>query len=229
MNNLLILHGAIGSVKQFTHLIRFLESDFKVYAIDFSGHGGSEIPAEDFTIEMFANDVLDWMAKKEIDKIDIFGYSMGGYVGLFLARFYPEKIGRVFTLATKFHWHEETAKHEASMLDPDKIMDKFPAFAEELKHRHAPEDWAEVLRKTAKMMIALGHNNTLKDADFRAIENTVLVSVGDRDKMVSIEETLGVYRQLKNGQMLVLPDTYHPIEKVSGDKLIHEIIDFFKV
>ena len=87
MNNLLILHGAIGSVKQFTHLIRFLESDFKVYAIDFSGHGGSEIPAEDFTIEMFANDVLDWMAKKEIDKIDIFGYSMGGYVGLFLARF----------------------------------------------------------------------------------------------------------------------------------------------
>lgn len=228
MNNLLILHGAIGSVKQFTHLIKFLGNDFNVYAIDFSGHGGSAIPDEQFSIEMFANNVLEWMDQKGIEKIDIFGYSMGGYVGLFLARFYPEKIGRVFTLATKFHWHEETAQREAAMLDPGRIMEKFPAFAEELKHRHSPEDWAEVLRKTAEMMINLGHNNTLKDADFRRIENNVLLSVGDRDKMVSIEETLGVYCQLKNGSMLVLPDTHHPIEKVAGDRLVHEIIDFFK-
>jgi esterase/lipase len=153
---------------------------------------------------------------------------MGGYVGLFLARFYPDRIGKVFTLATKFHWHEETAKREASMLDPSKIMEKFPAFAEELKNRHSPEDWSVVLSKTAEMMINLGHNNTLKDADYKAIENEVQVSVGDRDKMVSIEETLGVYRHLKNARMLVLPDTLHPIEKVEGDRLVHEIKNFFK-
>ncbi len=228
MSNLLILHGAIGSVKQFTHLIKFLESDYNVYALDFSGHGGSAIPDDHFSIEMFANDVLEWMDQKSFDKIDIFGYSMGGYVGLFLARFYPEKIGKVFTLATKFHWHEETAQREASMLDPDSITEKLPAFAEELKHRHSPADWRVVMQKTAEMMIALGHNNTLKDADYQKIENEVLVGVGDRDKMVSVEETVGVFRKLPNGRLLVLPNTPHPIEKVEGDRLIHEIKDFFK-
>lgn len=228
MNNLLILHGAIGSVKQFTHLIKFLEGDFKVYAIDFTGHGGSDIPSIPFSIKLFAGDVLRWMEHKELDKIDIFGYSMGGYVALYLARHYPEKIGRVFTLATKLHWHEETAKREASMLDPAKIMEKFPAFAEELKYRHAPEDWSVVLSKTAEMMIDLGHNNTLKDPDYRAIENEVQLSVGDRDKMVSIDETLSVYKLLKNGRLLVLPNTPHPIEKVEGDRLLKEIKDFFK-
>lgn len=228
MNNLLILHGAIGSVKQFTHLVKFLESDFNVYAINFTGHGGSDIPSIPFSIKLFADDVLRWMEHKELDKIDIFGYSMGGYVALYLARHYPDKIGKVFTLATKFHWHEETAKREASMLDPAAISEKFPAFAEELKHRHSPEDWTIVLSKTADMMIDLGHNNTLKDTDYRAIENEIQLSVGDRDKMVSIDETLNVYKLLQKGRLLVLPDTHHPIEKVEGERLIHEIRDFFK-
>jgi pimeloyl-ACP methyl ester carboxylesterase len=228
MKNLLILHGAIGAVKQFTHYVKFLESDYKVYAIDFTGHGGSDIPSIPFSIKLFGNDVLKWMEQKNFETIDIFGYSMGGYVALYLARHYPEKIGKIFTLATKFHWHEETAKREAAMLNPDIIMEKFPAYAEELKHRHSPEDWKVVLQKTADMMIELGHNNTLKDEDYRAIEAEVLVSVGDRDKMVSIDETLGVYKQLKNGQMLVMPNTPHPIEKVDPDRLVHSIKEFFK-
>ena len=47
-----------------------------------------------------------------------------------------------------------------------------------------------------------------------SIEHDVLVGIDDRDKRVTIEKTLDVYRKLKNGKLLVLPDTPHPLEGI---------------
>jgi hypothetical protein len=38
--------------------------------------------------------------------------------------------------------------------------------------------------------------------------------LGDRDQMVSLQETLDVYKALPQAQLAVLPNTPHPIEKV---------------
>jgi len=121
-----------------------------------------------------------------------------------------------------------TASNECKMLDAGNISEKIPKFAEQLSQRHSPQDWKIVLKKTAEMMINLGRSLTLKPDDFSLIENNVMVSVGDRDTMVSIEETVDVYRKLKKGSLLVLPDTSHPIEKISADRLAYEIKLFFK-
>jgi hypothetical protein len=37
--------------------------------------------------------------------------------------------------------------------------------------------------------------------------------LGDRDKMVSLEETVTVSKQLPNASLAVLPQTSHPVEK----------------
>jgi len=228
MQELLLLHGALGSKEQFVSLEKKLKDSFSTHLINFSGHGGEPIPREQFSIKLFADDVLSYLDKMKIDKINIFGYSMGGYVGLFLARHFPARVYKIFTIATKFKWDEEIALKETKMLNPVKIKEKIPAFAEELRKRHSPQDWEIVLTKTAEMMTNLGRNNELKDEDYSLIENLVLVSVGDRDKMVSIQETDEVYRKLKNRQMLLLPDTPHPFENVPLKRLEPEIKNFFK-
>jgi esterase/lipase len=159
-------------------------------------------------------------------RINIFGYSMGGYVGLYLAKIYPEKIRKVFTLATKFRWNEEISALEVKMLDAAKIKEKVQMFADELKNRHGT-NWEKVLSKTAEMMTNLGRENTLKTDDYSAIENEVLIGIGDRDKMATIEESIDVYRRLKSGRLLVLPNTPHPLEKVNTERLVYEIKGFF--
>ena len=78
------------------------------------------------------------------------------------------------------------------------------------------------------MMLELGREPVLPIGDLAGIEHRVMVGVGDRDKMVSIEETVAAYRQLPNGRLIVLPDTPHPLEKVSQDRLAHEIAEFFQ-
>ncbi|MCG3167086.1 MAG: 2-succinyl-6-hydroxy-2,4-cyclohexadiene-1-carboxylate synthase [Bacteroidia bacterium] len=226
MQKLLLLHGAIGSSKQFDALVPLLQNQFEVYILDFSGHGGKPIPDKPFSIELFAKDVLNWLEEKKIETINIFGYSMGGYVTLYLAKHQAEKVGKVFTLATKFNWNAEGAAKEAAMLNPEKIAAKVPAFANALEQKHG-ENWKTVLIKTADMMINLGKSPALSMTDLAAVQQPVQISVGDKDNMVTLEETIAAYRQLKNAQLLVLPQTQHPFEKVNTPRIAAEIVQYF--
>ena len=226
MQHLLLLHGAIGAKDQLQPLAEKLKDTFKVHTLSFSGHGGEAMP-ETFSIEAFAADVLTYLQKNNIGKASLFGYSMGGYVALYLAKHHPAKVEKIFTLATKFLWTPEIAAKETKMLDAEKIAGKIPAFANALEQRHAPNDWKAVLQKTAAMMTELGHNNPLQLSDYEQIEQPVLIGIGDKDTMVTLEETIDVYRKLKNANFIVLPNTQHPIEKVDVERLAREVELFF--
>jgi pimeloyl-ACP methyl ester carboxylesterase len=177
-------------------------------------------------MQFFADAVLSFMAEQHLEKASIFGYSMGGYVGMYLAKHHPDKIEKVITLATKFHWDEAIATNEVKMLNPDKIEQKLPAFAESLKDMHAPFDWKTLLNKTADMLTSLGQNNTLKPYDYASIATPSLLLLGDRDKMVTLDETLAVYKSLPNARMGVLPGTPHPLDKVEVSLLAFLIRGF---
>lgn len=228
MQPLLLLHGAIGAADQLEPLAKALSNRYKVYAIDLSGHGNEPFSCEPYSMMLFANDALKFMEKHGIEKISVFGYSMGGYVGMYLAKHHPERIDKIVTLATKFHWDEETAAKETQMLDPAKIEAKVPAFARALEKRHAGKDWKEVMSRTADMLRSLGADNTLKIDDYKDIQTQCLLLLGDRDKMVGLDETLAVYRTLPNAAMGMLPGTPHPIEQVNVETLSFFISNFIK-
>ncbi len=185
------------------------------------------MPAADFSIPLFAADVLAYMQQHGLAQVSILGYSMGGYVAMYLAKYHPDKINKVLTLATKYLWTEEIAAREIQMLQPEKITQKLPAFAATLSARHAPISWAAVLQKTTEMMVALGASPTLSLHDFTTITTPSLLLLGDRDKMVSIEETIAVYKALPNAQFGILPGTAHPIEQADVSLLCFYACRFF--
>jgi pimeloyl-ACP methyl ester carboxylesterase len=226
MQTIILLHGAIGAASQLSRLADALSSDFRVFTFDFPGHGGKDDGGAVFSMEFFADAVLSFMADQGLEKASIFGYSMGGYVGMFLAKHHPDKIEKVITLATKFQWDEAIAANEVKMLNPDKIEQKLPAFAESLRAMHAPFDWKALLHKTADLLTALGKDNTLKPTDYSSITTPALLMLGDRDKMVTLEETLAVYKTLPNAKLGVLPGTPHPIDQVDTGLLAFLIKGF---
>ncbi|MBL7884689.1 MAG: alpha/beta hydrolase [Bacteroidia bacterium] len=226
MEHLLLLHGAIGSKQQLEELEKELSNSYTVHTLNFSGHGNTIMPNE-FSIPLFANDVINYLNEQQIKDAHIFGYSMGGYVGLYLAKHNPERVKKVFTLATKFLWTPTIAEKEIKMLQADKIIEKLPAFANTLNERHQPNDWKLVLEKTAIMMIALGNKNELSIDDYKTIEKSILIGIGDSDTMVTLEETIEVYRSIPKANFMVMPNTPHPIEKIDQLRLCQEIKRFF--
>ena len=227
---LLLLHGAIGSSKQLKPLAEVLKQQyFNPDLFDFVGHGGVQMPNADFSIDLFARDVIAWMDDYRIGCADIFGYSMGGYVALYMAKNFPGRVGKIMTVATKLEWTPGGAEREVKMLNPGKIEEKVPAFAAALRERHAPHDWKENLERTAAMMLNMGNNPPLKDDDFRSIEHRVHMCVGDKDTMVTISETEHVHRLLKNSDLKILGNTPHPVEQMDVALLSAEATDFFKL
>ncbi|MBI1225833.1 MAG: alpha/beta fold hydrolase [Bacteroidetes bacterium] len=215
MENILLIHGALGAVSGMQPLAERLKDDgFAPQMLNFSGHGGTPFE-ESFGIGQFANEVLGYMDKNGIEKADIFGYSMGGYVALHLASQHPERVGKIITLATKFDWTPEAAERETKMLDPEKIEAKVPAFAAQLHERHAPNNWKELLSRTAGMMLELGQRPLLTTDILSKIIHPCLICLGDSDQMVSFEETNQASTALPNGQLKILEKTPHPFEKVN--------------
>lgn len=227
MKTIILLHGALGAKDQFMPLSNKLKQEgFHVLSFNFSGHGQTPF-LKHFGIEQFAKELEQYIIDNHLDKPSVFGHSMGGYVAVYLASQQPGLIGSIITLGTKFEWNSEILKKEIQMLNPLKIMEKQPKFGEALKTRHGVE-WENLLQKTAEMMMQLGRKNVLGQRDFVSIENKIMIGLGDKDNMVSLDETAGVYKQLKNGSMFMLPETKHPIETVNVEILAKIISDFEK-
>jgi pimeloyl-ACP methyl ester carboxylesterase len=226
MKDLLLLHGALGSKEQFLDLEIALAEKYKLHTLNFSGHGRRPSHQHAYTIQNFAHEVLDYMNENYIQTMDVFGYSMGGYVALWLARFYPERVGKIYTLGTKLKWSEEEAEREIKMLNPDVVVEKVPAFAQSLAERHGEHEWKSVMSKTASLMKDLAHTH-LTDQDFIKMEHTVLLTRGSKDNMVTAEETEYVQRLIKNAQYKEYEGVPHPFEKFPLEVLTREIENYF--
>ena len=224
-SNIILLHGALGTKRQFVQLAELLSNQFNVYTLNFEGHGDRASTSK-FSIELFTNNTIKFIQESNIQKTNIFGYSMGGYVGLNLAKQYPEYVDKIVTLGTKFNWSKEAAEAEVKMLNPIIIEQKIPKFAEALKQLHSPNDWKEVLTKTAELMLNLSTGNKLNSNDFHQIKHEILIGIGSLDKMVSIEESKNAVSHLTNSQLKIIDGFYHPIEKNDSKQLAVIIEEF---
>ncbi|MDB5251088.1 MAG: alpha/beta hydrolase [Flaviaesturariibacter sp.] len=226
MKALLLLHGALGSARQLAPLATALSHRFDVHTPQLPGHGGD--PLDEFSIPAFASFIAGYIHNKGLEGSPVFGYSMGGYIALHMARQEPSLFSRVATLGTKLDWTEDGAANEASLLDPASLEEKLPAFAETLRERHAPADWKEVTRNTAALMLDLGRRPLVTNADLATLPIPVMLMLGDRDRMVSLDETLAARKALRAGSLAVLPGTPHPLEAVDPGLVSEILIRFFE-
>lgn len=217
LENILLLHGALGTKEQFNELKDLLSTKYNVLVLNFEGHGDS-ISTNNFTIELFVDNVIEFLNHSKIEKTHIFGYSMGGYVALKLALRMPKLASKIITLGTKFNWSKEATAKEIKLLNPEIMEQKVPDFVSALAKLHQPNDWKNIVSKTAGLMISIESVSKLNSDDLKQIQNEVLIGIGDKDRMVTLEESEKVFSCLDKAQLTIIENTQHPIETV--DKVL---------
>lgn len=223
--DLIILHGALGCKEQFTQWAEMLSGNFNCYLMDFSGHGAKGGEEVGFSIKLFSEDLKNFINTHKLERPNILGYSMGGYVALYSALHNKNLLGGIITLATKFDWNPESSKKEAGYLQPQIMLQKVPQLAEQLKLRQGLH-WEKVVEKTAKMMIELGNNPPLTPQNIGEIKNRINFCVGEKDKMVSVAETQNMFKGSSDGMFTVLPNTGHLPETMDTNLLVSEVKSF---
>jgi pimeloyl-ACP methyl ester carboxylesterase len=227
MQNIILLHGALGSAADLEPLGAALKKcGCTIHTFSFSGHGGTAF-GNSFGIAQFAAELENFIQTKGLNDPTIFGYSMGGFVALYLASTQPGLIKNIITLGTKFNWSAETVAKETGLLDPGVMLQKIPAYAASLETKHGA-DWKETVTKTAALMKEIGDKQFLDPEILKTINTPVLIGIGDKDKMVTLDETLTVFKTLPDASMYMLPNSKHPIETANVNLLSAMILESIK-
>jgi 3-oxoadipate enol-lactonase len=107
----LLLHGwtASADLNFFPAYARLAER-YRVIALDLRGHGRGMRSTEPFSLEDCADDAAALLGQLGTEPVIVVGYSMGGPVGMLLARRHPGRVTALVMQATALEWHRDVSE-----------------------------------------------------------------------------------------------------------------------
>lgn len=88
---LVILHGLLGSARNWRTVAGDLSSRFEVFAVDLRGHGDSP-HHPDIDYDLMEADLLAWLDARRLEKVVLVGHSMGGKLAMRFACDHPDRV-----------------------------------------------------------------------------------------------------------------------------------------
>jgi pimeloyl-ACP methyl ester carboxylesterase len=107
----LLLHGWTASADlNFFPVYARLAERYRVIALDLRGHGRGMRSTEPFSLEDCADDAAALLGQLGTEYVIVVGYSMGGPVGMLLARRHPGRVKALVMQATALEWHRTVSE-----------------------------------------------------------------------------------------------------------------------
>lgn len=93
--DLVLLHTLRTSLDIFERLIPRLRAGWTIWALDYPGHGWSDIPDTDYTPDAFVRAVAGFLAAVDLTYATVAGISIGGTIPLLLAAAHEPRVTKV--------------------------------------------------------------------------------------------------------------------------------------
>lgn len=230
---LLLLHGLVGSAKNWRQNINFLAQDSDVYAIDLFNMGESErVPGLDAGLEATADRLAAYMDALGLDEADIAAHSHGGAVAMMFAARHSDRVRRLILFApanpfcdlghqlirfyqTRFGiWVARQIPSFPRMLkatalsrmygDPSRVS--AGALEGYIEGLHIPGTMDHVLQIVQRWFVDMG---LLRSVLERLVAKPMLLIWGDRDRAVGLNSARELQRILPQSSLMVLPGVGH--------------------
>ena len=95
---LVLVHTLRTQLDLFQRVFPLLASRYRVYALDLPGHGYSDIPAVDYTSDLFVGKIAGFIEALALDDVTLVGESIGGTSALGLAARRHPRVGSVVAI-----------------------------------------------------------------------------------------------------------------------------------
>lgn len=144
---LLLMHGLTANANAFDGLIKAgLSNTFRVLSVDLRGRGLSSCPDKGYTMKEHADDIIGMLDALNIRQVIVAGHSFGGFLGLYLSVYFPERISRLIMLDAAVHMHPQTKE----MLGPalsrlDQVFPSFDVYLDKVKQAPYLTFWDEAM------------------------------------------------------------------------------------
>jgi pimeloyl-ACP methyl ester carboxylesterase len=217
----------------------------RVIAIDYRGIGASRGIAPD-TIDEMARDVIALVAALGLPKIDLLGFSLGGFVAQDVTLKAPTLVRKLILTGTGPAGGEGIDKVGAvswprmlkgllTLRDPKSYLFFTPtangrkaakAFLTRLKQRTAGRDKRPSVRAFLRQLRAITAWGRQAPQDLASIKIPVLVANGDNDVMVPTVNSNDLAKRITDAQLVIYPDAGHGGIFQFHDEFVAEALTF---
>ncbi|WP_298551352.1 alpha/beta hydrolase [uncultured Algibacter sp.] len=229
---IILLHGGTGSISEFQFLIPYLSKKFKVYALDFRGHGRTNNNLDAMSYSLLTKDIIQFINYLNLNTIKIIGYSDGGIVALKLAIDIPEKIEKMIVVSANksvSDLNKQFIGFAKTMITDNNLKN---AYIKREKKKYdtinpEPEKYQRFMQLMGQMWL---HDPYIKNRDYAKISTPLLMVYGDNDAF-HFDAMIDMYKNLncKKKQLCILPNTNHFVFKKKHAKIINPIIHKYLV
>jgi pimeloyl-ACP methyl ester carboxylesterase len=234
---LVLVHGLGDRDESWAPMLeRLRRSGFHVYAPDLLGYGRSPRPSDsDYSISTQEQFVADFIQSIGLQKPDVGGWSMGGWVVLKLALDHPDVVDRVVVYDSAgihrqvvggtqiFHPTDGVQlQHLADLLEPN--AKPLPGFV----LRDALRTMAQNQWVVDRSMTAMETGNDVVDARLGGLAKPLLIVWGSDDQLLPLaigQQMHGLYPQ---SELDVLQGCGHLAPKTCPDRAAAVTVDFLK-
>lgn len=218
---LLLLHGNTASSAMFADVVECYADWFKVYLMDFLGHGKSD------RVERFATDlwydeavqVIAFLEQTGIEKVNIIGSSGGALVAINVALERPDLVHAI--IADSFEGEEPLEAFVKNIVQERKLSKQDPATAQFYQFNHGA-DWEAVVDNDTCAMDE--HYKTIGKFFHKPLESLqvpVLLTGSLQDEFITsdfFEMTYGkLLAKIPNGAMRLFEQGGHPAMLSNGE------------
>jgi 3-oxoadipate enol-lactonase len=202
-------------------LVGPLAGSYRVVWYDNRGIGESDKPAGPYTAAEMADDALQVLDERGIERAHVVGASLGGMVAQELALAHPDRVVKLGLLCTTaggaaaFPMPEQTVRlfAEFASVAPDVALRRFVENAVSARGPVVDELYARRLANPpdpAGWQAQAAAGATFDAADrVGGIEHDTLVLVGDEDNVIDWRSSQVLAERLPNARLRVFPGTGH--------------------
>ena len=217
---LVLLHGSFMWGRNYPTL----SDGRQVIVVDMQGHGRTADIDRPFTFEQMADDTAALLKHLKIEQTDVFGYSMGGTIGLAMAIRHPNLVRRLAIYGSVYRPIQESY--------PPDVLKDFTAITPET---FAPKDLMEPYGKmspapnwhglVAKIIQMERDFKGFSQEQMKAINAEVFIGAGDRYD-VGLEHMVEMHNLIPKSQLAIFPNSDHLLFFADPAKLPAEIKEF---
>lgn len=198
------------------------------------------------TVEAMADDAIAVIEALGFDTVDLFGFSLGGFVAQVIAAVRPDLIRRLVLTGTgpaggegiadvSRVTYSDSIKAILSGKDPktrlfftrtDNGRAQAAAFLRRLKERTEDRDEAVSLRTFRNQLTAIHAWGTQTPADLSAITAPTLVANGDGDRMVPTSNSFDLARRIPDAELRIYHDAGHGGIFQAHDEFVPTLLEF---
>ena len=234
---LVLIHGYLGSSEMWSLQKNFLSQYCRVISPTLPGFGESyDVKSLDSINEM-SKFIIDIIDKKNINKFNLLGHSMGGMIVQEITKIASDRVNKLICFSTgsigeipgRFETIDETRKKlkkDGVKISFSKVPQKWFVKGDKDKNYYLCENAIKNVSLETADNALIAMKNWSGIENLKNIKNETLIIWGDKDTSYNFDQVDTLNKNIKNSRLKIFKDCSHNVHLEKPDKFNNLIKDF---